>query len=88
VVELTGRRMPLVDVPHAIARLQAAIAAWLPNPPLTPDQLLMLSRDNVVADGALGLRDLGISPKAMEAVVPGYLSRFRPGGRRVRLAAG
>ena len=47
----------------------------------------MLQRDNVVAPGALGLADLGIAPKAMEAVVPGYLQRFRSGGGRRRSSA-
>jgi hypothetical protein len=49
---------------------------------LTRDQLLMLERDNVPAPGALGLGDLGIQPKAMEAVVPSYLTRYRTGGGR------
>jgi NADH dehydrogenase len=36
----------------------------------------------------LGLASLGIAPKAIEAVVPGYLTRFRPGGgRREQYAA-
>lgn len=82
VLDATGRRRPLVDVPLGLARLQARLGEWLPNPPLTTDQLLMLQRDTVVAEGALGLHDLGIAPKAIEAVVPGYLARFRPGGGR------
>ena len=88
VLTATGQRKPLVDVPVGLARLQATLSEFLPSPPLTRDQLLMLERDNVVAEGALGLPDLGIQPKALEAVVPGYLARFRPGGgRRPRPAA-
>jgi NADH dehydrogenase len=85
----TGRQRPLVDIPPAVARLQARVGELLPNPPLTRDQLLLLARDNVVGEGAKTLRDLGIEPKAVEALVPGYLARFRPGGgRRVRSGAG
>ena len=80
VLEVTRRRRPLLALPPALVRLQVALTAWLPNPPLTRDQLLMLGRDNVVAPGALGLAALGIAPKAMEAVVPAYLARFRAGG--------
>lgn len=40
-----------------------------------------LAYDNVVSDGAKGLEDLGISPVAMEAVLPDYLWRFRPSGQ-------
>ncbi|GGG33115.1 3-beta-hydroxy-Delta(5)-steroid dehydrogenase [Caldovatus sediminis] len=87
VLETTRRRRPLVEVPDWLARLQAWFGEWLPNPPLTRDQLLLLGKDNVVAEGAPGLRELGIAePKAVEAVVPGYLARFRPGGQRADVA--
>ena len=80
--EVTGHRRPLVDIPMGLARLQARLGEFLPNPPLTRDQLLMLGRDNVPAPDALGLADLGIQPKALEAVVPTYLTRYRTGGGR------
>jgi uncharacterized protein YbjT (DUF2867 family) len=80
VLEVTRRRRQLVDMPEALVRLQVALTGWLPEPPLTADQLLMLQRDNVVSPGALGLEALGVAPTAMESVVPGYLARFRPGG--------
>ena len=49
----------------------------------------MLKRDNVVANGALDLRTLGIEPTAVEAILPTYLDRFRRGGwyDRRRVAA-
>ncbi len=84
ILEVTGQRKPLVTVPEGIVRLQALLGEALPTPPLTRDQLLMLERDNVVAEGASTLADLGIAPTAMEAVVPGYLARFRVGGGRAR----
>jgi uncharacterized protein YbjT (DUF2867 family) len=76
----TRRRRPLLEVPLALARLQAAVLERLPGKMLTRDQLLMLAKDNVVAAGALTLRDLGITPTPIELVVPHYLHRFRPGG--------
>ncbi|HET6608476.1 MAG TPA: complex I NDUFA9 subunit family protein [Rhodopila sp.] len=78
----TRRRRPLINVPAGIARLQASIMQHLPGQPLTPDQLVMLARDNVVAPGALGLTDLGITPTPVELIVPTYLMRFQPGGGR------
>jgi len=42
----------------------------------------MLGRDNVPAPDALGLAELGIQAKAMEAIVPSYLTRYRQGGGR------
>jgi len=82
IVKETGRKRPLVNIPLGLARIQAKFAELLPNPPLTQDQLILLQRDNVVAAGGLTLADLGIKPAAIEALVPAYLARFRPGGGR------
>jgi len=85
IVKQIQRNRRLVDIPLGLARVQARFAEMLPNPALTRDQLILLQRDNVVSPGALTLADLGIRPAAVEALVPGYLARFQPGGaRRVR----
>lgn len=78
-----GRRRMLVDVPFALAAVEAAVLEWLPNPLLTRDQVRMLKHDSVVSPGAAGLLDLGITPTALELVLPTYLDRFRRGGRWV-----
>jgi uncharacterized protein YbjT (DUF2867 family) len=75
-----GRKRLLVDLPFGVASLQARLMSVLPNPPLTPDQVELLKRDNVVSSGALTLAALGIAPTAVEAVLPSYLDRFRRGG--------
>ncbi|WP_431284886.1 complex I NDUFA9 subunit family protein [Humitalea sp. 24SJ18S-53] len=82
VLTTTRRRKRMIDLPMGLVRFQARIGDRLPKPPLTTDQLKLLERDNVVAEGADGLAALGIAPTPMEAVVPGYLSRFRRGGDR------
>lgn len=84
VVDATGRRRRLVEIPDRLVRLMAK----LPGGPLTSDQLAQLSRDNVVAPGAKGLEALGIVPTTMEAVVPSYLARFRVGGQHRSLIPG
>jgi NADH dehydrogenase len=86
ILETTRRRRWMVEWPLGLARFQARVGEMLPKPPLTRDQLLMLERDNVVAEGAPGLRDLGVTPKAVEAVVPGYIARYRRGGSHRDLA--
>ena len=80
--------MRLVDMPMGLMQFQAALLEKLPKPPLTTDQLKLLGRDNVVAEGAPGLSALGIAPTSVEAVVPGYLRRFRQGGGRRDPVAG
>lgn len=79
-LKLTGRRRALVTLPWNIARLQASVLERLPGQLLTRDQVKLLERDNVVAEGALTLADLGLQPTPMEAVLPGTLARFRKGG--------
>lgn len=69
----TGVKRCLLPLPWGIARLQAALMAILPEPPLTNDQITSLQTDNVVTEGALGLVDLEVVPTPMAAVVPRYL---------------
>ena len=82
ILKETRRRRPMVEFPPGLARLQARVMELLPNPALTRDQLILLQKDNVVAEGALTLKDLGITPQSVEALVPAQLARFRPGGDR------
>jgi NADH dehydrogenase len=85
VLATTHRRRLLVPVPFALMSLQATFAQFLPKPPITPDQVEMLKRDNVVAEEARRerrtLEGLGIIPEAIEAIVPTYLWRFRKTGQ-------
>jgi len=74
------RHRHFIDLPFGLASLQARLLSLLPKPPLTPDQVEMLRRDNVVAAGALDLDTLGIEPTAVETILPAYLDRFRRGG--------
>lgn len=73
----TGRNKPLVDVPHAAAKL----LAMLPGGPITSDQLAMLGRDNVVAPGAKGLDALGVVATPMAGVADKWMVRYRKHGR-------
>ncbi|MGC2203213.1 MAG: complex I NDUFA9 subunit family protein [Stellaceae bacterium] len=74
------RKRWFLDLPFPIAELQAKLMSILPSPPLTPDQVELLKRDNVVSPGALTLASLGLSPAPVEAILPTYLDRFRSGG--------
>lgn len=73
----TGRQRLLVPVPFWAMQIPAAVLEILPKPPLTRDQLILLSVDNVVSGSMPGLKDLGINPHSVEAIVPGYLQRYR-----------
>lgn len=76
----TQRHRPIFELPAGLAQLQAAILEHVPGKPLTRDQLLLLARDNLPAEGAPGLAALGIVATPVELVVPAYLARYRQGG--------
>ncbi len=82
------RRRLVVNLPFWAARAAATLtglASFLTlgivPQVITGDQVKGLRVDNVVAEGAKGLRDLGIEPTALDAVLPEYLWRFRPSGQ-------
>ncbi len=87
-LEVIDRRRLLVPVPWFIADIQASVLGLLPNPLLTRDQVKLLRHDNVVSQAAIAegrtLPGLGIEPRSTDAILPGYLWRFRPAGQFTR----
>ena len=82
----TDRPRFLVPLPYSIGTVMGMafeMLAILPfvQPMLTRDQMIQLQSDNVVSDGAKGLADLGITPETVEAIVPGYIARYRRHGQ-------
>ena len=80
----TGQKRALAPLPFPLARVLGSvgdlIAPILP-PPVTSDQVELLKADNVVSGGYPGLGELGVTPTALEAVLPTYLYRYRRGGQ-------
>jgi NADH dehydrogenase len=80
----TGRRRVLLPVPFPVAGLLGAagdLVAGLIPPPVTSDQVELLKTDNVASGNYPGLRELGITPTTLEAILPTYLYRYRKGGQ-------
>src|SRR4249920_1560585 len=81
VLATTQRRRVLIPVPFTLMKLQALVLQFLPKPPITPDQVELLKRDNVVSEDAKRdgrtLEGIGITPESIDAIVPTYLWRFR-----------
>jgi uncharacterized protein YbjT (DUF2867 family) len=83
------RRRAVINIPFFLARIvafafdmvEAVTLGLIQNKMITRDQVKSLRHDNVVAPGARGLADLGITPTAIEAVLPEYLWRYRPSGQ-------
>lgn len=66
------RQRLLLPVPPAMAKVMAAVMQLLPTPPLTPDQLILLQRDNVV-EGEPFPKRFG-PPARLEEILPTYIS--------------
>lgn len=77
IADAIGRKKLFVDVPAPAA----SALAMLPGGPITSDQLKMLGRDNVVAPGADGFADLGLTPTPIAAVADAWLVKYRRHGR-------
>ena len=58
-----------IPIPFLVWNILAAVTAFHPDPPLTRDQVKLMSRDNVVGRQALTLEDLGIRPTPVEEVL-------------------
>jgi uncharacterized protein YbjT (DUF2867 family) len=71
----TGRRRLLLPVPYFAWDLIAALLAPLPNRPVSRDQVTLMRHDNVADPVLPALSDLGITPTALEAILPTYLGR-------------
>ena len=74
VLKQAGRRRALIPVPFFVWDSLAALMAFLPNPPLTRDQVKLMKRDNVIEEKALTLEDLGIGPDSVEEILPTYIN--------------
>jgi uncharacterized protein YbjT (DUF2867 family) len=76
-----GRKARIVGLPDALSRLQGRLMDWVPGKPFSTDNYLSLQTDNTSDENCLPR--LGIRPRSIESVVPGYL---RTSPRQQRLA--
>ena len=77
----SGQSAGFIPVPFPMAYALGRVLQWLPTPPLTADQVILLQKDAVVSGNYPGLAELGISAMPMKQIVPFYLDPYRPGGR-------
>jgi NADH dehydrogenase len=91
ILKTIQRRRLLMPIPFPVAELMASLLQFLPGSPLTPDQVTLLRRDNVVSPQAEAegrtFAAFGIEPAAITAIVPTYLWRFRKTGQFRRRTA-
>lgn len=73
----TGRQRCLMPVPWPMAKIQGIVLGMLPGKLLTADQVESLKTDSVVPKDVPTLRDLGITPTSVDAVLPRILSPYQ-----------
>ena len=71
-VSLKKKRF-VIELPDFIARAQAKIMQLLPNPLITEDQLEILKSDNICSNEYPGFKELKISTRTVEIVLPNYI---------------
>lgn len=87
ILKITHRKRALMSLPWGLASLMGKIAKFIPfvAPPLTDDQVVLLKSDNVVSAEAASqnrtLAGIGIPQTTVEAILPSYLTRYRPHGQ-------
>ena len=78
-LDVIGEARPMITIPWGLPKSWGPSA--LPGAPITTDQVKSLTADNVVADNALTLADLGIGATDVRAILPTYLDQFIRGGK-------
>ena len=76
---VSGHPRPVIDLPDALAYLQAWLMEFLPNPPIIRDNLDSLKSDNLMSGDIAP--ELGVIPVSMEAEAPLYLAGQNPRAR-------
>ena len=66
-------RARLMPMPFTAWHIIGGIAEWLPNPPVTRNQVALMEVDNVASAGAPGFSELGIVPRTLEEILPSIL---------------
>ncbi len=80
---ITGRKRRIVDIGHRLSRLQGIVMQNLPGKLFTLDNYLSTTVPSVCKDA--GFEALGIHPRSIESIVPGYLGAREKNARLARL---
>lgn len=83
ILNTTHRKAKLLPLPTVLAKLMGKTMEvvtkipFSPAPPLTVDQVRLLSYDNIVSGELPTFEDLGIWPASSDSIVPGYLGHYK-----------
>ena len=82
------RKRIILDIPIWVANIMCPLVYMankitLNTVPLliTRDNIKQLEKNNIVTESMPGFKELGVSPRAMDSILPNYLNRYRPKGQ-------
>lgn len=78
-LKVMGKRRLVIGLPDFLARLQANVMEYVPGKPFSRDNYKSLQIDNICKES--GLKQLGIDPTGVDAVVPRFLAQQDLRGR-------
>lgn len=73
VMDITGRRRPMMPLPFAVWNGIAAVGSVLPSPPISRGQVDLMRADNLPSGKQPGLAELGVTPSELEPAARDYL---------------
>ena len=82
---ISGRRRLVVGLGDRLSRLQGQVLERIPGKPFSTDNYLSTKTDSVCSSN--GFERLGIAPRSVESIVPGYLGASERNSRLGRLRA-
>ena len=65
-----GRRPLLLPFPFALWHVVGYLSEFLPNPPITRNQVELMEMDNVAGSASAGFDALRIAPHPIENILP------------------
>ena len=74
-----GRRPLLIPFPFALWHVVGYLSEFLPNPPITRNQVELMAMDNVAASASAGFEALRIVPQSIENILPQIVQTMADG---------
>ena len=77
IADRLGTRRILIPVPFGLWRMLALAAEALPKPPVTRNQVELMTIDPIVSPGRSGFAPLRIEPRSIEETLESLIRRGR-----------
>ena len=77
ILVIIEKKKIFINLTYNLAKMIACSTAFIPNSPITLDQIRLLNVDNIVPKKCKGFKDLNISPVSIQEASKKYLSRFK-----------